>query len=220
MAPELLNANPSAFLDDAPLEERRARAVSLRRVVPWMDGELGRLDPAAIQEVCDQAWPDVRNTDELHDFMLSVCLLPVEEQQAWSDWARQLLDTGRATILSWLAEATGKKHQAYVAAERLALVRLALPSSIANPEVHLPDRLTEVPLLEEDATRKSSTVDRSPGTDDGQPIVPKARLPASKIEAALLALESNGVVLRGEFTAPRGRKLNGATGCSCHGFTV
>ena len=66
MAHEILNANPYAFLDDAPLEERRARAVSLRRVDPRMDGELGRLDPAAIQEVCDQAWPDVRDADELH----------------------------------------------------------------------------------------------------------------------------------------------------------
>ena len=90
MAHEILNANPYAFLDDAPLEERRARAVSLRRVDPRMDGELGRLDPAAIQEVCDQAWPDVRDADELHDFMLSVCLLPIGEQKEWSDWARQL----------------------------------------------------------------------------------------------------------------------------------
>ena len=208
MAHEILNANPYAFLDDAPLEERRARAVSLRRVVPWMDGELGRLDPAAIQEVCDQAWPDVRNADELHDFMLSVCLLPVEEQQAWSDWATQLLDTGRATILSWLAEATGKKHQAYVAAERLALVRLVLPPSIANPEVHLPDRLMEVPLLEEDATRKiiHGWIEALGPTTVSQ-LSRRLGLQASKIEATLLALESNGVVLRGEFTAPRGEEV-------------
>jgi ATP-dependent Lhr-like helicase len=82
MAHEILNANPYAFLDDAPLEERRARAVSLRRVDPWMDGELGRLDPAAILEVCDQAWPDVRNADELHDFMLSVCLCLSENSRS------------------------------------------------------------------------------------------------------------------------------------------
>src|SRR5262249_35759175 len=52
-AHEILNANHYAFLDGAPLEERRARAVSLRRVDPWMDGEFGRLDPGAIQEVRD-----------------------------------------------------------------------------------------------------------------------------------------------------------------------
>ena len=122
MAHEILNANPYAFLDDAPLEERRARAVSLRRVDPWMDGELGRLDPAAIQEVRDQAWPDVRNADELHDFMLSVCLLPVGEQKEWSDLAQQLIDNGRATRISWAIDSTGETQQAFVAAERLALI--------------------------------------------------------------------------------------------------
>ena len=75
MAHEILNANPYAFLDDAPLEERRARAVSLRRVDPWLGREFGHLDAAAIAAVCKQAWPEVRNADELHDFLsrVSVC---------------------------------------------------------------------------------------------------------------------------------------------------
>jgi ATP-dependent Lhr-like helicase len=208
MAHEILNANPYAFLDDAPLEERRARAVSLRRVDPWMDGELGRLDPEAIREVCDQAWPDVRNADELHDFMLSVGLLPVEEQQAWSDWAKQLIDTGRATILSWLSEPSGKKHEAYVAVERLALARLALPASIANPEVHLPNELMEVAASEEEATRKivHGWIEAL-GPMTVSQLSRRLGLPPSKIEAALLALESNGVVLRGEFTTGRGEEV-------------
>src|SRR5580700_7911040 len=64
---EILNANPYAYLDDAPLEERRARAVEMRRVLPGaVLGEIGRLDPAAIQEVSDDAWPDVRDAEELH----------------------------------------------------------------------------------------------------------------------------------------------------------
>ena len=208
MAHEILNANPYAFLDDAPLEERRARAVSLRRVDPWMDGELGRLDPAAIQEVCDQAWPDARNADELHDFMLSVCLLPVEEQQIWSDWAQQLIRAGRATIVSWLPESTRETRQAYVATERLALVRLALPGSIANPEIHLPDRLVEALPSEEDATRKiiHGWIETLGPTTVSQ-LSRRLGLQASKIEAALLALESNGVVLRGEFTGGRGEEV-------------
>ena len=69
---EILNANPYAYLDDAPLEERRARAVEMRRVLPEsMLSEIGRLDPAAIEEVCADAWPDVRDAEELHDAMLS-----------------------------------------------------------------------------------------------------------------------------------------------------
>src|SRR5579863_7994688 len=56
---EILNANPYAYLDDAPLEERRARAVEMRRVLPAsVLGEIGRLDPGAIAAVCEEAWPD------------------------------------------------------------------------------------------------------------------------------------------------------------------
>ena len=63
---EILNANPYAYLDDAPLEERRARAVEMRRVLPEaVLNEIGRLDPAAIAEVREEAWPDVRDADEL-----------------------------------------------------------------------------------------------------------------------------------------------------------
>src|SRR5208282_3254036 len=63
---EILNANPYAYLDDAPIEERRARAVEMRRMLPEaVLGEIGRLDPAAIAEVCDDAWPDVRDAEEL-----------------------------------------------------------------------------------------------------------------------------------------------------------
>src|SRR5207253_8122172 len=76
MSHEILNANPYAFLDDAPLEERRARAVSLRRTAPELAGDLGRLDPAAVDEVRAQSWPDLRTPHELHDLLLSVGLLP------------------------------------------------------------------------------------------------------------------------------------------------
>src|SRR6201982_4007429 len=75
---EILNANPYAYLDDAPLEERRARAVEMRRVLPdSVLEEIGRLDPAAIAEVCDEAWPDVRDAEELHDALLTLIALPV-----------------------------------------------------------------------------------------------------------------------------------------------
>ena len=72
MTHEILNANPYAFLDDAPLEERRARAVSLRRTDPDLAAGIGALDQAAIDEVCAQAWPDVRDVEEFHDVLLSV----------------------------------------------------------------------------------------------------------------------------------------------------
>ena len=74
---EILNANPYAFLDDAPLEERRARAVQMRQVLPEsVLQEVGRLDPAAIAQVQQEAWPDVRDADELHDALLTLIALP------------------------------------------------------------------------------------------------------------------------------------------------
>ena len=67
---EILNANPYAYLDDAPLEERRARAVEMRRILPEsVLEEVGKLDPAAIAQVRAEAWPDVRDADELHDVL-------------------------------------------------------------------------------------------------------------------------------------------------------
>ena len=74
---EILNANPYAYLDDAPLEERRARAVEMRRMLPEaVLSEIGRLDPAAIAEVREEAWPDVRDADELHDVLQELAALP------------------------------------------------------------------------------------------------------------------------------------------------
>ena len=75
---ELLNANQNAFLDDADLEERRARAVSLRRTIPdSVLGEAGRLDARAILQARLEAWPDLRDEHELHDFLFSCVALPV-----------------------------------------------------------------------------------------------------------------------------------------------
>jgi len=74
---EILNANPYAYLDDAPLEERRARAVQMRRMLPEsVLEEVGGLDPAAIAQVRQEAWPDVRDADELHDVMHTLVALP------------------------------------------------------------------------------------------------------------------------------------------------
>jgi len=83
---EILNANPYAYLDDAPLEERRARAVEMRRILPEsVLEEVGKLDPAAIQQVREEAWPDVRDPDELHDVLHTLIALPepILPKPAW-----------------------------------------------------------------------------------------------------------------------------------------
>jgi ATP-dependent helicase Lhr and Lhr-like helicase len=86
---EILNANPYAYLDDAPLEERRARAVQMRRMLPEsVLEEVGGLDPAAIAQVREEAWPDVRGADELHDVLHTLVALPTEpaEEHSQTVW--------------------------------------------------------------------------------------------------------------------------------------
>jgi len=200
MAHEILNANPYAFLDDAPLEERRARAVSLRRVDPWIGREFGRLDPAVIDEVRKQAWPEVRNADELHDLLLGVCLLPIDVRPDWHILAQKLIQNGRATIAVWQSPAG--EHRAYVAAERSDLIRLALTSVSLTPAIELPLGFVETVASEEDAIKKivQGWLEVT-GPITAIELASRLGLPANKIEAALIALESAGVVLRGEFTA-------------------
>jgi len=86
---EILNANPYAYLDDAPLEERRARAVNMRRVLPEsvMD-EVGGLDAGAIAQVREEAWPDVRDADELHDVLHTLVALPEGLESVESMWGQ------------------------------------------------------------------------------------------------------------------------------------
>lgn len=110
---EILNANPYAFLDDAPLEERRSRAVEMRRILPEsLLEEVGKLDPKAVTEVQEQAWPDVRSADELHDVLQTMIVFPetihLSEYQStlpmWQKYFIELQQQGRAV----LATAGGK----------------------------------------------------------------------------------------------------------------
>jgi ATP-dependent Lhr-like helicase len=92
---EILNANPYAYLDDAPLEERRARAVEMRRILPEsVLEEVGKLDPLAIAQVREEAWPDVRDADELHDVLHTLIAVPgIAPEQSTS--AVQLSEAGQ-----------------------------------------------------------------------------------------------------------------------------
>jgi Lhr-like helicases len=97
---EILNANPYAYLDDAPLEERRARAVEMRRSLPpELAGQLGALSPDAIAEVMEEAWPVVRDPDELHDALLTLIWIPEEAAAAWSQYIPALITAGRASAV-------------------------------------------------------------------------------------------------------------------------
>ncbi len=209
---EILNANPYAFLDDAPLEERRARAVEMRRVLPdAVLGEIGRLDPAAISEVCDDAWPDVRDAEELHDALLTLIALPArtktdahitnrlrakfeESLPAWSAFFDQLRAEHRA------GQAQVDRQTYWVATERIHTFMEIFPS--AQFEAPLPN-VESLPVSREDALLALVTG----WIAHGGPVTANQlgnllTLTVLDLEKTLLRLEASGVVLRGKFTGP------------------
>src|SRR5215203_2269758 len=121
LSQEILNARPYAYLDDAPLEERRTRAVFQRR---WLDpetaGDMGKLDQAAIDRVREEVWPEPRNADELHDALVELGFITEEEGSEWQEFFSELKNDRRAAVLTTGSDAA---KRLWVAAERLPQLR-------------------------------------------------------------------------------------------------
>ncbi|MBB3221133.1 DEAD/DEAH box helicase [Pseudoduganella umbonata] len=202
LAMEILNARPYAFLDDAPLEERRTQAVLNRR---WTDpastDDLGALDAGAIGAVAEEAWPRPRNADEMHEALVALACITRDEAAAnegWQDWIDALVKSGRATRL------TGGGADCYVALERLACLQAAYPDAVATPPLAIPERLV---VDGDDAwTRDAALVEllrarlSGFGPQTVAAIAASLGLPDSTVTIALAALESEGYVMRGRFT--------------------
>ena len=209
---EILNANPYAYLDDAPLEERRARAVEMRRMLPEsVLEEVGKLDPAAIAQVREEAWPDVRDADELHDVLHTLVALPVEaaKDPAWEFYFERLRTNGRAAVASVelpagpFGSAQGRLRRYFVAAERMQSFALLIPG--AQFDRPLP-AMDEAHSSYDDAlfTIVSGWMHHlGPATSSG--LGELLGLPASEIDKALLRMEASGSILRGNFTGNASR---------------
>jgi ATP-dependent Lhr-like helicase len=204
LAHEILKAQPYAFLDDAPLEERRTQAVSLRR---WLDPEtasdLGALDAAAIARVRDEAWPEAETPDELHDALLTLGFVTVEEgaRSGWGGLFNALAVARRVTV-AILPDGP----RLWVAAERL-------PQLLAiHPGVALEPAITAPPRLARDWPREEALVEIVRGRLEGLGPVTADLMAASlgvrrsAIETALASLETEGFVFRGRFTPGRGEE--------------
>ncbi len=211
---ELLTARPYAFLDDAPAEERRAAAVYARRALePAAAAELGALDAAAIERVREEAWPDPRDAEELHDALLSVGFLTQKEaEDGWTPWLEELIAQGRATRVRLPGEAP-ESASLWVATERLPEVRAVHPDATARPEVSPPAELREAVDSREDAVKqllrgRTEVSGPTRAAALGRPL----GLDEREATAALLALEAEGAVLRGTFTP--GAASDATTGMS------
>jgi ATP-dependent Lhr-like helicase len=189
-AHEILNANPYAFLDDAPLEERRARAVEMRRVLPEnILKEAGKLDAQVIQEVQEQIWPDIRNIDELHDVLQTLIALPAEKKH--HDFFNVLVATGRAGI------AVLQSQTFWFATEKAKAFAIIYPAAKIQHE--LPDITQKILSREEAITQMLREWLAHLGPTTASELNARLLLDMHEIEQALLTLEVSGQILRGHF---------------------
>ena len=208
-AHQVLNAMPYAFLDDAPLEERRARAVTLRRALPEDAQDLGALDPEAIALEEANAWPVVRDPDELHDALLSLGVLTEADRAAHAShpqdaeqcqaWLEELAQVWRVRALT-----LDDGMRFWLATERSGLVQAAYPEGRLEPTSAM--RLDE-PLELEEAVREllRGRVECT-GPFTIAAMAGALALPERKVLQAVIVLETEGLVLRGRFRQGAGEE--------------
>jgi ATP-dependent Lhr-like helicase len=201
---EILNANPYAYLDDAPLEERRARAVSMRRVLPEaVLTEIGGLDPQAIDRVRQEAWPDVRDADELEDTLETLVALREDyyprggESVAvqWGPYFEELAAAGRA------ARALGQGITYWVPASQARAFALIYPCATFITEVAPVEQ--PIPSREEALLKLVRGWMSHVGPIDEALLAQTLALPRPDVQRALLHLEAQGGILRGRYTGAR-----------------
>ncbi|HWP85958.1 MAG TPA: ATP-dependent DNA helicase, partial [Terriglobia bacterium] len=197
LAHEILNARPYAFLDDAPLEERRTRAVQTRRALDYPSAdELGTLDPHAIELIRQQAAPQAENAEELHDALLLCGFLAPHEHPPWRPLFAELAAARRAAAVR-----VGPGPPLWIAAERKPQFDAVYPGAAYEPDIAAPAR-----EMARAWRREEALVEIVRGRlEISGPITERAlaasmRLEPAAVAAALLALEKEGGVLRGRFS--------------------
>jgi ATP-dependent Lhr-like helicase len=199
LALEVLSARPYAYLDDAPLEERRTQAVMARRwLAPEDAADIGRLDPEAIVRVKAEAWPEAMNADELHDALVWLGFLSTDEADANPAWNGWLSDLARQNRVARLC---APQATLWITAERLPQFRALWPTARLEPPIAAPsDHAVR------DWSHDEALVEVVRGRLEGQGPVTQDMLASplglepSQIASALAALETEGFALRGRFT--------------------
>jgi ATP-dependent helicase Lhr and Lhr-like helicase len=197
LAQEIINARPYAFLDDAPLEERRTRAILNRR---WLDpaeaGDLSKLDPRAIEMVRLEAWPDVASADDLHDALTLLGYVREEESLGMASFKQELVAQNRLTVLS-----VAPNKKVWLAAERVPEFMALYGDPVFDPKIVLPKK-----FLLNKPEKLAALVELIRGRLEGLGPITVSRISneleisAGEVEMALIHLEQEGFVFRGNFT--------------------
>jgi ATP-dependent Lhr-like helicase len=209
LAQEILSARPFAFLDDAPAEERRTLAVRSRHLLDAADAvDLARLDPAAIARVCAEAWPDPRNADELHDaLVLSGFITEAEALHStdaagavargnWEEFLASLVAGRRATVA-----VTSAGTRLWVAAERLGQLLAVLPGATLQPVIAAVSAGARSAVTSADNALQELLRGRleTLGPLTAAELAAPLGIDTSAATAALLALEVEGMAMRGRY---------------------
>lgn len=221
----MLNANPYAFLDGAPLEERRARAVVLRRTLS-VDGlrDLCALSPEVIESVVEEVRPMARSADELHDVLLQTLLWPyasaafakAQEHDRWQEHMTAVMEKERACLVSIRLAAAESREEAtlvcnlgWVAVENIPLIEdlygeyLPVGARLGfAPEVDLPDvlRTAQKAVGRDEALRRLVLGHMEMrGPTQSASLASELNLPENVIDEGLFALEQRGEIMRGQY---------------------
>jgi ATP-dependent helicase Lhr and Lhr-like helicase len=246
LAAEVLTARPYAYLDDAPLEERRTQAVLNRRLVDAENvDDFGRLDPEAIASVREEAWPTPRDVEEMHATLLDIGFVTAAEaavESGWTGWLSMLIEQHRVTrllthpqspklpcrsslgcdalpepsqnpdtpVAAIAASTWGERSQGaalpasalvFVAAERLAQWQALHPAAVLSPPIAAPADYADRNWTPEDAAVDLVRARLAAlGPTTAAALAASTALPPAHIDTALLALEAEGYVMRGQFT--------------------
>ena len=197
LALEVLTARPYAYLDDAPLEERRTQAVMSRR---WMDpqsaSDIGKLDPAAIARVREEAWPDAGSADQLHDALLWLTFMTtaeMDQQPGWPGLCQDLITQRRVTKLN-----IGKAGL-FVATERVPYFQALFPAVQLEPLIVVPAAYAAERSKDEAAREIVRGRMEGLGPTTAPALASSFGATLEEVDGALLALEAEGTAMRGNF---------------------
>ena len=209
LALEVLSARPYAYLDDAPLEERRTQAVMSRR---WMDPEsaadIGKLDPEAIARVRSEAWPEAASADELHDAMCWLTFLAEDEVQREAGWPALVHDLITQRRVARLAPSPALPRSAgegesggslCVAAERIPLLRAVFADAVFDPDIAVPGSSSKEWARDEAMREIVRGRLEGLGPTTAHAMAAALGVAVADVDAALLALEAEGTAMRGNF---------------------